>query len=72
MVAPGSVHGIKSKLVLDEDTIVIGADVTHPTQHAGGCPSSVAVVATTDVTSHQYLGSARLQSSRQEERTPLR
>ncbi|KUJ10382.1 uncharacterized protein LY89DRAFT_710700 [Mollisia scopiformis] len=50
----------------------VGADCTHPRQSAKSCPSIAAIVATTDDTSSQYLGSARLQPSRQEYISDLR
>ncbi|KAF8848371.1 Piwi-domain-containing protein [Acephala macrosclerotiorum] len=49
-----------------KETMIVGADVTHPGQFAEGCPSMAAVVATIDDTSGHYLGSARQQDSRQE------
>lgn len=49
------------------NTIVIGADVTHPMGHcAPGCPSIAAVVGSTDNHFAQFPGSMRLQRSRKE------
>lgn len=45
--------------------MVVGADVTHP-QKGSGCPSMAAVVATSDESSNQYLGSGRLQKGKDE------
>ncbi|KAB8292552.1 hypothetical protein EYC80_008261 [Monilinia laxa] len=52
----------------DESTMIIGADVTHPSPEnaAKGCPSIAAVVATNDDINNLYLGSARLQKGKQE------
>ncbi|KAH6666296.1 Piwi domain-containing protein [Halenospora varia] len=49
-----------------EQTMIVGADVTHPGTAAEGCPSMAGVVATADDTSFTYLASARLQKSKQE------
>lgn len=49
------------------DTMVVGADVTHPTGGAiMGCPSIAAVVASTDNDFMNYPGSMRLQEGRKE------
>lgn len=49
------------------DTIVLDADVAHPTASARpGCPSIAAVVGSTDDSLLHYPGSMRLQVSRQE------
>ncbi|KAL1589247.1 hypothetical protein WHR41_02002 [Cladosporium halotolerans] len=49
------------------DTIVIGADVTHPVGHcAPGCPSIAAVVGSVDDNFATFPGSMRLQRGRQE------
>jgi hypothetical protein len=49
------------------ETIVLGADVAHPTGSARpGCPSIAAVVGSTDDNYLHYPGSMRLQVSRQE------
>ncbi len=48
------------------NTMIVGADVTHPGQGIDNCPSMAAVVATDDEVSSRYLGSARLQKGRQE------
>lgn len=54
------------------DTIVIGADVTHPTGHyAPGCPSLAAVVGSVDDDFVKFPGSMRLQRSRKETITEL-
>lgn len=48
-------------------TIIVGADVTHPSrQSIDGCPSIAAVVATIDDQFATYLGSMRLQKSKEE------
>ena len=49
-----------------KDTMIVGADVTHPGQGDRGIPSMAAVVATNDDSSSHYLGSARLQKSKDE------
>lgn len=50
------------------DTMIIGADVTHPGAGAvGGVPSIAAVVASTDATAGRYLGSMRLQPKANDE-----
>jgi eukaryotic translation initiation factor 2C len=47
-------------------TIILGADVAHPTGSARpGCPSIAAVVGSTDDNYLHYPGSMRLQLSRQ-------
>jgi hypothetical protein len=49
------------------ETIILGADVAHPTGSARpGCPSIAAVVGSTDDNYLHYPGSMRLQVSRQE------
>lgn len=54
------------------DTIVIGADVTHPVGHcAPGCPSIAAVVGSVDDNFATFPGSMRLQRGRQEIITDL-
>ena len=54
------------------DTIIIGADVAHPTASARpGCPSIAGVVGSTDDNYLHYPGSMRLQISRQEFTTEL-
>jgi len=54
------------------DTIIIGADVAHPTGSARpGCPSIAAVVGSTDDNYLHYPGSMRLQISRKETITEL-
>ncbi|KAK4556973.1 hypothetical protein LTR86_005954 [Recurvomyces mirabilis] len=50
------------------DTIVIGADVAHPTAAASkGCPSVASVVGSTDNRFMHFPGSMRLQRSRKED-----
>jgi hypothetical protein len=50
------------------DTIIFGADVTHPSPGSvRHCPSIAAVVATTDKDPTVYVGEPRLQTSKQEE-----
>jgi eukaryotic translation initiation factor 2C len=54
-------------------TIIIGADVAHPTGSARpGCPSIAAVVGSVDDNYAHYPGSMRLQLNRQENITELR
>lgn len=48
------------------NTMIVGADVTHPAKGSEGCPSIAAIVATNDDMSSHYLGSARLQKSKDE------
>lgn len=56
----------------DCQTIIIGADVAHPTGSARpGCPSIAAVVGSTDANYLHYPGSMRLQVSREEFITDL-
>lgn len=51
------------------NTMIVGADVTHPAAHSiQGCPSIAAVTASIDGTFGQYPGTVRLQESRQEVR----
>jgi eukaryotic translation initiation factor 2C len=46
-----------------KDTLVLGADVTHPSGGAlPGCPSIAAVVGSTEETGGRFLGSVQLQS----------
>jgi eukaryotic translation initiation factor 2C len=55
------------------NTMIIGADVTHPKegqQHI--CPSMAGVVATDQDNSSCYLGSARLQKGKEEVSIPER
>ncbi|KAI9054501.1 hypothetical protein LZ554_001659 [Drepanopeziza brunnea f. sp. 'monogermtubi'] len=47
-------------------TMIMGADVTHPSKGLEDCPSMAGVVATNDDGSSCYLASARLQKGRQE------
>ncbi|PBP24089.1 QDE2 protein, partial [Diplocarpon rosae] len=49
-----------------KNTMVVGADVTHPGNGLVDCPSMAAVVATHDERSGHYLVSARLQKGKQE------
>ncbi|CAG8980358.1 hypothetical protein HYALB_00013683 [Hymenoscyphus albidus] len=58
--------GSSHMLGAEPGTMIMGADVTHPGARVGTCPSMAAVVATDDDVSSQYLGSARLQKSKQE------
>ncbi|KAK6382466.1 hypothetical protein LTR65_010843 [Meristemomyces frigidus] len=56
----------------EADTIVLGADVTHPMGNcAPGCPSIAAVVGSVDDRFAHFPGSMRLQRSRQEVITEL-
>ncbi|KXT15726.1 hypothetical protein AC579_1559 [Pseudocercospora musae] len=59
---------LQSALIDQKDTIVIGADVTHPPASASpGMPSIAAVVGNTDPMFMHFPGSMRLQRARQEE-----
>ncbi|CAG8960884.1 hypothetical protein HYFRA_00002421 [Hymenoscyphus fraxineus] len=53
------------------NTMLVGADVTHPKNGDDGCPSIAGIVATDDPTSGNYLASARLQRGTQEEISDL-
>lgn len=64
-ITPGG-SSSEQKLGAKPGTMIIGADVTHPGPQVENCPSMAAVVATNDDVSSQYLGSARLQESKQE------
>jgi hypothetical protein len=48
-----------------ENTMVVGADVTHP-QKGSGCPSIAGVVATVNEHAALYFASARLQDGTEE------
>ncbi|KAI9697774.1 MAG: hypothetical protein M1836_004450 [Candelina mexicana] len=55
------------------NTMIVGADVTHPSrQSVDGCPSIAAVVATIDDQFATYSGSMRLQESKKEMITNLK
>ncbi|KAF7857920.1 hypothetical protein EAF04_009277 [Stromatinia cepivora] len=64
----GVSHGAGLRCGADISTMIMGADVTHPSPEnaARGCPSIAAVVATNDDENNLYLGSARLQKGKQE------
>ncbi|ESZ91812.1 hypothetical protein SBOR_7807 [Sclerotinia borealis F-4128] len=62
---------VNQKCGLKPQTMVVGADVTHPGDEEER-PSIAAVVATNDEESFQYLGSARLQEGKQEYISDLR
>lgn len=49
-------------------TMIVGADIGHPGKVKNGCPSMAAVVATNKDDTIHFLGSARLQTSKQEVR----
>jgi len=49
-------------------TMIVGADVTHPGKNSDHCPSMAGIVATNDDESNHYLASARLQKGKQEVR----
>lgn len=56
-----------AKLTIPPNTMLVGADVTHPGHAAvSGAPSIAAAVASTDDKYTHYPGSARLQISKQE------
>jgi hypothetical protein len=55
-----------------KDTLVLGADVTHPSSGAiTGCPSVAALVGSIDSTGGQFLGSLSLQSKGKKEVSQL-
>lgn len=49
-----------------EDTMIVGADVTHPQKKLQNCPSIAAVVAQHEPNSSHFYGAVRLQQGRQE------
>lgn len=62
-----SILGSTTQSSTECQTIIVGADVAHPTGSARpGCPSIAAVVGSTDDDYLHYPGSMRLQVSRQE------
>jgi len=55
-------HEIQALKSTFSNTMVIGADVTHPSPGCiPGCPSIAAVVGSIDESGGKYLGSMRLQ-----------
>lgn len=65
---PNSFRALRPAYGRGNDTIVIGADVTHPgTSSREGTPSIAAVVGCTDDDYMHFPGSMRLQRSRKEE-----
>ncbi|KAK0101471.1 hypothetical protein ONS95_006642 [Cadophora gregata] len=63
----GTNHRLQCGSGLFINTMVVGADVTHPGRaSADTCPSLAGVVATSDVDCVHYLASARLQINRTE------
>ncbi|CAG8983838.1 hypothetical protein HYALB_00005476 [Hymenoscyphus albidus] len=54
-----------------KNTMLVGADVTHPKNGDDGCPSIAGIVATDDPNSGNYLASAILQRGTQEEISEL-
>lgn len=58
---------LKSKQGNPIDTMIVGADVTHPSRASmNGCPSIAGVVASIDGEFANYPGSMRLQTSKKE------
>jgi hypothetical protein len=52
-----------------KDTMILGADVTHPSMASiEGCPSIAAIVGSVDVHGGKFLGSMRLQSTERTDR----
>lgn len=65
--AGGINHRVKLYQKVGSDTIVMGADVTHPgVGQCAGFPSIACVVGSIDKDCMNYLGSMRLQAGRQE------
>jgi eukaryotic translation initiation factor 2C len=70
----GSNHTIKDGIIqqIMSDTLVLGADVTHPSGSSIlGCPSIAAIVGSVDDHAGRFLGSMRLQSAAKKEVIPL-
>jgi eukaryotic translation initiation factor 2C len=66
----GSNHTIAEGVLQDimKDTLVLGADVTHPNSSSIiGCPSIAAIVGSVDDHAGRFLGSMRLQSEGKKE-----
>ena len=66
----GSNHTIGNGVIEDilKDTLVLGADVTHPGPGSlMGCPSIAAIVGSVDSWAGRFLGSMRLQSEDRKE-----
>ena len=66
----GSNHTIQAKGLHDcmRDTLILGADVTHPSAGSiAGCPSIAAIVGSVDSWAGRFLGSMRLQSQGRKE-----
>lgn len=67
MKTGGRPHQIYGGLLVEPDTMIMGADVTHPGSDAKThCPSVAAAVASFDEHAINYSGSMRLQKSKQE------
>lgn len=55
-----------------KETLVLGADVVHPSSAAfDGCPSIASIVGSVDDNATNYLGSMRLQSKPKTDREVL-
>lgn len=68
--AAGINHTIKNGLIQEfmKDTLVLGADVTHPGPGSiPGCPSIAAIVGSVDEHAGRFLGSMRLQRKSRKE-----
>lgn len=68
----GTNHQVKT-LGVKKNTMIVGADVTHPRKimdpnQYEPCPSMAGVVATSDLNHAHYLASARLQKGKTEVR----
>jgi eukaryotic translation initiation factor 2C len=69
--ANGINHEVKALESTFSDTVVLGADVTHPSPGCiPGCPSIAAVVGSIDESGGKYLGSMRLQERGNKEVSP--
>jgi eukaryotic translation initiation factor 2C len=67
--ARGSNHTINGGVLSNimADTLVLGADVTHPNSSSiQGCPSVAAIVGSVDAHAGRFLGSMRLNKNKQE------
>lgn len=63
--AGGTNHSVEDVSNILKDTLVLGADVTHPSKGAlYGTPSIAAVVGSVDELGGKFLGSMRLQAKR--------
>ena len=63
--------GVRGRSGAKKNTMIVGADITHPKEgQQDSCPSMAVVVATDQDDSSCYLGSARLQKGKQEVSIP--